>query len=189
MTCQSHCTQKPVYFGGGDPGSTGIPAVQRVFTLITLAVVFSNSACRRHLPLIQYEKANTVVSVQAESLSPVNVRVYSTNREVRLYPPFLLMAFRSIPLRFVPLRPTETQGEGPAGADGAEIPHAALLRDATRGAPGLLEVDGTVTERLLGSSRSEGGLLGTSKPPREQSIVVKAFRAKLQQVRYRVAPS
>lgn len=70
----------------------------------------------------------------------------------------------------------------PSGAEPRALAHNELLRDASLGAPGLLEVDPTVTKRLLGSSRSEGCLLGTSKTPRQATYVVRAFRTKLQQV-------
>lgn len=70
----------------------------------------------------------------------------------------------------------------PSGEEPRELAHNELLRDAAQGAPGLLEVDPTVTKRLLGSSRSEGCLLGTSKPPRKATNVVRAFRTKLRQV-------
>ncbi|CAM9371727.1 unnamed protein product, partial [Scytosiphon promiscuus] len=63
-----------------------------------------------------------------------------------------------------------------------EIPHANLLRDAATGAPGLLEFDRGVTERLMGSSRSEGALLGTSAKAKPETPMIRAFRAKLQQV-------
>lgn len=63
-----------------------------------------------------------------------------------------------------------------------EIPHVTLLQDITGGGPGLLESDSVTTVRLLGSSKSEGSLLGISKPPRERLALVKAFRAKLHQV-------
>lgn len=70
----------------------------------------------------------------------------------------------------------------PSGGEPRALAHNELLRDAAQGGPGLLEFDPTVTERLLGSSRSEGCLLGTSKPPRQATYVVRAFRTKLQQV-------
>lgn len=63
-----------------------------------------------------------------------------------------------------------------------EIPHANLLRDAATGAPGLLEFGRDVTERLMGSSRSEGSLLGTSSKAKYETPMIRAFRVKLQQV-------
>lgn len=63
-----------------------------------------------------------------------------------------------------------------------EFPHSDLLQDAIVGSPCLLEAEQSVTERLLGASQREGDLLGTSKPAREESAVVRAFRAKLRQV-------
>lgn len=73
---------------------------------------------------------------------------------------------------------------GPSGgAEAREMPYTELLRDAVQGAPALLEIDPWLTTRLLGSSRSEGSLLGTSNPGRKDTAVIRAFREKLQQVR------
>eukprot|EP00752_Nemacystus_decipiens_P004820 g4387.t1 len=63
-----------------------------------------------------------------------------------------------------------------------EIPHAKLLSDASKGAPGLLELDRSITGRLMGSSRSHGSLMGVSKLPRDETPMIRAFRAKLQKM-------
>ncbi|CAM9441307.1 unnamed protein product, partial [Ascophyllum nodosum] len=59
--------------------------------------------------------------------------------------------------------------------------HAHLLQDAVRGAPSFLDLDQGITQRLLGSARSEASLLGLPKSAREETLVVKAFRKKLQE--------
>lgn len=64
----------------------------------------------------------------------------------------------------------------------AEIPIADLLNDAVIGAPGLLDDDQSVTGRLMGSSQSHRTLLGVSKSKKIDTPIIKAFRAKLQEV-------
>lgn len=63
-----------------------------------------------------------------------------------------------------------------------QIPHGKLLSDATKGAPGLLEFDRSITGRLMGSSRSHASLMGVSKLPRDETPMIRAFRTKLQKV-------
>lgn len=64
----------------------------------------------------------------------------------------------------------------------AEIPISDLLSDAVVGAPGLLDDDQSVTGRLMGSSQSHRVLLGVSKSKKTDTPIIKAFRAKLQEV-------
>ncbi|CAM9876571.1 unnamed protein product [Ectocarpus sp. 12 AP-2014] len=63
-----------------------------------------------------------------------------------------------------------------------QIPHADLLRDAAAGAPSLFESGQSITERLMGSARSQGNLLGKSRSAKDESPMIRAFRTKLQQV-------
>lgn len=65
----------------------------------------------------------------------------------------------------------------------AEIPIADLLNDAVKGAPGLLDDDQSVTGRLMGSSQSHRGVMETSETKKPVTTMIKAFRAKLREVR------
>lgn len=68
------------------------------------------------------------------------------------------------------------------------MPYTRLVQDVQEGGQGLLEIDPAITVRLLGSSRSEGSLLGRSEPTRKRPALLRAFRSKLQQASRLTAP-